>query len=509
MQSSNLLEENSCGWQIPPINIYTPYTESFFDQCNTFLEDLCDIHLYPWQKNVLRHWLAIDDNREWIHQTNGLVVSRQNGKSELIVARMLIGVFLMGEDFVVYSAHLFKSAKLVFKRLAKMCNVKDSFLNKHLAKNGVRTTTGQESINFVVGGHERTIDIVTRSTGGGRGYTCNLLVLDEAMIMSHELAEDIIPIVSAVHNHQIIACGSAGNKQSQHFGSLRKGALGKDSEGISWCEWSPDICNDFCEPDCTEHDDFTNVEVWRKTNPSLGHSALSVKTIRNELRDMSRDGFLRERLSVGKWPVEGETFSVIDKTSWDNAEDGTLQSTGRVVFAVTTTLDRTKSVIVAAGFTNDVQNVVVVEIIGSEQGPDSKPGTKWVVPRIKELCERYDPYAIIIDSKSQAASFIEELEEAFIEVLMPSGHEYARASAEFAAGVVGTEREPSWIRHIGQPELTTAVASSNKRKLSGLWAFGRLTDSSDITSLEAGVLAVWGLKQLANSDPMDNVWFVR
>lgn len=65
--------------QTPRIDIYLPgnteKAELLFELLETY-----GTPLYDWQKHVLRRWLAEDENGNFVNQTCGLSVSRQNGK---------------------------------------------------------------------------------------------------------------------------------------------------------------------------------------------------------------------------------------------------------------------------------------------------------------------------------------------------------------------------------------------------------------------------------------------
>jgi hypothetical protein len=157
-------------------------------------------------------------------------------------------------------------------------------------------------------------------------------------------------------------------------------------------------------------------------------------------------------------------------------------------------IDRTSTVITAAGFTGADQHEVVLHVL-----PDSeRAGCAWALDRILELNQAWKGKGLggfVIDSKGQASDLIEDLQSKGVRVFTPSSLEYARASAEFAIGVTGTKSAKPYIAHIGDPMLTAAVAGAGKRKLSGLWAFARGHEQTNIVPLESAVLGVWGLQR--------------
>lgn len=75
------------------------------------------INLDPWQALVLDGALAERPDLRWQSRETALIVPRQNGKGEVLVARELAGLLLFGEQRIVHTAHLFKTAKDAFMRL--------------------------------------------------------------------------------------------------------------------------------------------------------------------------------------------------------------------------------------------------------------------------------------------------------------------------------------------------------------------------------------------------------
>ena len=50
------------------------------------------------------------------------------------------------------------------------------------------------------------------------------------------------------------------------------------------------------------------------------------------------------------------------------------------------------------------------------------------------------------------------------------------------------------LRHVGQPQLSSAVSVARKRAIGseGLWGWGRAVSGADITPTVAATLALWG-----------------
>lgn len=493
---------------MPPIFIRQPYVDSLADEAIGFLNSL-GLYYDDWQTLTIREMMGVKSDGTWASPDFGLVVGRQNGKSEVAIARILIGLFLIKEPLIVYSAHLADTASEIFLRLVSILGDKDDAHNPnlwiHQYVKHVWFANGKQGIELKDGCR---LKIKTRTGGGGRGFTANCLILDEAMVLSHAFIAALGPTQSAIANPQTIAMGSAGNQDSEYFGHLRAQAFVENAVDISWLEWSAQLCGDYCETDCTDHDDVYSPETYAKTNPAYG-TRITFRAVEKDRRNLDYTGFIIERLSVGDWPLEIDEFHVITREAWDgaNGAERGYGTVGRVVFAVTTSPDRLSTAITVAGFTDEERSNVLVQLAGAEE-IDMRAGTKWVIPRIKQLFKDHKPYAIVIDGKGQAATMIEPLIEAGVKVISPQALEYAQSAARFAVAVTGTKHEPRYLYHYDQPEMTMAVAAADKRPLAGLWAWARSTEASNIIALESATLAFWGLEREATEASARRVWVV-
>ena len=69
--------------------------------------------LFPWQEDLLRDLCRTTlTPRSWVwsHRESVVVLARQNGKGEVLVARELVGVFLFGEKDLLHTAHFMDTA---------------------------------------------------------------------------------------------------------------------------------------------------------------------------------------------------------------------------------------------------------------------------------------------------------------------------------------------------------------------------------------------------------------
>jgi phage terminase large subunit-like protein len=487
---------------------------------------MAGLELDPWQQWVLTEactlkaetftnpWTKRQHNM-WAARDVGLVVARQNGKGSILEARELAGMFLFGEKTIIHSAQDFATSGEHFRRVASL--IQDTpILSKELK--GCYEANGKERIELKNG---TRLLFKTRTKKLGRGFSPQLVVLDEAMFLDEEAMMALRPTLSAQPNYQLWYTGSAGmeNPPAVEFGRVRNRAIkaldtGKIDPYLFFAEWSADACDDFCLHGCKEHDRLDDENTWARANPGYG-IRISRDTVDNEYRAMSTDAFKIERLSVGVWPVEGNAWAILNEQSWndqENPESQILMGGKKNIWtlAVSTSPTRKWSCITAAGI-ND-EGMVHVEITGKGEGPypeDYRQGTDWVVQRVKEIWNKRKPSAVVIDSAGQASSFIEELENLGITVISPKASEYAISCGEFHVGIVPRRGEVAKIVHIGQTGLTQAAAVADKRPLLDKWAWDQKNATSDISPLVSATIAAWGYRKLLNEQPASAPWVYR
>lgn len=480
------------------------------------LAAVAGLQLDPWQQFIMLEACAQsmetylnpftkEWERMWAARDVGLVVARQNGKGSILEARQLAGLFLFGEKTIIHSAQDFATSGEHFRRVASL--IQDTpVLNKELK--GCYEANGKERIELKNGAR---LLFKTRTKKLGRGFSPQLVVLDEAMFLDEDSMMALRPTLSAQPNPQIWFTGSAGLEDAHEFARVRHRALaglaGDPDPYLMFAEWSADVCTDFCLPNCMDHDSLDDPEVWAKANPGFD-IRITQDTVSNERRAMSEDAFKVERLSVGRWPVEGDAWAVIDEESWkarENEESRILLGGRRNTWVLAVDVSPTRSwgCIAACGI-ND-EGMQHVEITGYEQY-DYRPGTDWIAGRIRDMWKNMRPDAVIIDDKGQASSLIAELEAFGVTVVSPTTSEYAVACGEFHTGCVPRKGEVPKIVHTGQAPLNSAVASAAKRDLADKWAWSKKDSAADITPLVAATLGAWGYKKLSSEQPAAAPW---
>lgn len=430
------------------------------------------LHLDPWQRLVLDASLGERADGKWSASEVGVIVPRQNGKGSILEARELFGLFLGGERLILHSSHEFKTAAEGFLRIKSLIDNTDD-LRKRVAR--VRTSHGEEGIELRDGARLR---FVARSRGSGRGFSGDLVILDEAYALSDDAMAALLPTLSARPNPQVWYTSSAPMETSTVLRRLCLRGRRGESAGLAFFEW--------CADESVESHDR---DAWAAANPGLG-IRLSEEFTAKELDALGDEGFRRERLGI--WS-ESATASVIPADVWSALADPESTALDPVAFAVEVNGARSVAAIGVAGAREDGRQHV--EVI------DHRPGTAWVVGRVTELAEKWRPCAVVVDEKGAAGSLVAPLRDAGVEVLVPTARDVAAAAGRFYdACQPGT----GTLRHRGQAELDGAVAAAATRPLGDAWTWDRRKPSSDITSLVAVTLALWGFDENSGGGP--SVW---
>jgi phage terminase large subunit-like protein len=440
--------------------------------------DFCDsfgLHLDPWQQYVIRHSLGERRDGKFAAFEVGLVVPRQCGKGAVLEARELAGLFLFGEKLILHSAHEFKTAQEGFRRVLAHLEGND-WLRKRVSR--VRTSHGDEGIELRNGGRLR---FVARSTGSGRGFTGDVVILDEAYNLASEGMAALLPTLSARPNPQIWYTSSAGMATSDQLRSVRERGVAGSSRRLAYFEWSVDKDADL--------DDQQN---WAIANPALG-IRIDHEFVQSERDAMDDLAFSRERLGVWFDPEENSLVANVQAV-WPKLADPDSQPSDPVVFALDVEAERNVASISVAGRRAD--GLGHVEVV------DTREGTAWAVPRMVELYRKWRPVSVIVDPASGAGSFLNELQENGIEPELVTGREMAQACGEFYEACV----EKQDVRHRGQKSLHIALKGAQTRDMSDAWVWHRRNSTTYISPLVSVTMAWHGyLKHCANPAPQP--WF--
>lgn len=426
--------------------------------------------LLPWQELVLDVALAETAEGFCASFEVGLVVPRQNGKGGVLEAAELYWLFLDDAvDLITHTAHRFDTSLEHFNRIRTLVETTPELMAE---VKGIYDSNGKERIELRNG---KRLQFKARSKGGGRGFSGDRVVLDEAYYITDLGA--LIPTMSARPDPQLWWTSSAPLEVVESNALRRVIKRGRAGE-IAYAEWS-------C-PEGVDLDDLDNVAA---SNPSLG-SLLTVDFVTTvERPNMTDAEYARERLGIFPDPDEaGESpqWAVIPEADWTECrsrESGKRADrpgwlVGEVTLAIEVRPDRSSAVVVAAGDCREGGVGVEVVATGEHVG--------WLVDEVVSLVADRDVARVVVDEAGPAAVLIPELEERGVAVHRLAFKDVKLATAAFFDAVAEVE-----VVHRDRPELNEAVGWAVQRKAGDALLFDRKGDR-DASPLVGAVLAHHG-----------------
>jgi hypothetical protein len=464
----------TAGAQLPRLLHVPDYGASTGDEACE-LAAVAGLDMDEWQQFVLKNALGERPDGKWAAFEVGVEVARQNGKGGILEARELAGLFILGERLIIHSAHEFATASEALERMEDLISGCPELAARVRT---VKRSHGEEGVYLKTG---QRLRYKTRTKGGGRGFSADLVILDEAMTIPEAFLGALMPTLSARPNPQLWYTGSAVDQDSMEhgvvFARVRERAIAGEDPSLAYFGWSPA----YDKPSDVPPSVASDPETWALANPALG-IRISEEHIAKEHRSMDPRTFAVERLGVGDWPrVAGEDGSVISVKTWLSLVDPASTPVDPVVFVLDVSPERSSAAIAVAGKRDDgLSHVEVAE---------HKRGTGWVGDWLAERVERHQPAAVLYDDKSPAASLVNDLEARGVRMEPVNATEHAKACGTFYDAV-----DQRTVRHLGTTELVTAIRGAVTRPLGDAWAWSRKNSGVDITPLVACTLALWGLE---------------
>lgn len=435
---------------------------------------MAGLELDPWQQLVLRESLGYRADGNWSAFEVGVVVPRQNGKGGITEARELAGLFLLGERLIIHSAHEFDTSLEAFRRLLNLIESNPE-LSSRVYK--VNNAHGKEGLELKTG---QRIRYRARTKGGGRGFTGDCLIFDEAMDFPESAHGALLPTLAARPNTQVWYTGSAVDQQvhdhGRVFSRIRSRANAGGDDALAYFEWSAagDI-NDYAALARISVDQ----DAWAHANPGLG-IRISTEHVGREQRSMDLRKFAVERLGIGDWPdlEDGlEDEAIIPYEVWAALATDDVADGDDGVYAVDVSPDRSSASISEACMDEDDNLFVRVRA--------QQPGVAWIAASAKSLGIEQ----LLYDEKSPTAAIVDGLRDEGVAVVPVSSRDHADACGQLVDAVVEKR-----LRHTGDPRLAGALAGAGIRPLGDAWAWSRRASNVDITPLVSCTLALWGLQ---------------
>ena len=433
------------------------------------------LELDEWQAYVLRESLATVKGSKWRAFEVGLNVPRQNGKSAVLEARILAEVFLVRSEYTIYSAHLYDTSMEIFRRVWSLIEETPDLLAQVKPTRGKREPQRSHGFEGIEFSGDRRVRFRTRTKSAGRGFSCDCLLLDEAMFLPEITVSALMPTMRARKNPQLWYSGSAVDQLEQDhgisFARIRERGERGDSD-LSYFEWSVEGDNPSAVPPAVLEDRA----AWAQANPAMG-IRIDQEHMEREYRSMGAGrGFAVELLGIGDWPRTDHLSTAIDLELWNECEDRYSTVLDPVCMAVDVSPDRFASVS-AAGRRED--GLWHIECLASRRG------TAWVPEYLAERVKRNRPAMVVCEGYGPVASLVSALEKLNVEVTLMTSAEHAQACGKLVDAI-----EEGNVRYPTSPELHSAVRAAKTRPLGDAWAWSRKHSSANISPLVSVTLAL-------------------
>ena len=495
-----MLLAESCGSQTPSLAKY-PSGDLDYAVADAVLDwlDALGMSLFDWQRKVLRSALARRGKR-WAAYEVGLVVPRQNGKNEILIALELAAAHLLGVRLVIHSAHEAMTAGKHFARFQELIDDDSPSYRPEIAKlfpttksRGFYTSNGKEHISFANGAQ---IDFRTRTKSAGRGFSAQLVVLDEAFNLPPKAVGALQYTMRAKPNAQFWKTSSAAHQDSVVLHNDRRRALAGDPEDsrLLYLEWGND---QGCDP--------SDPETWLRSNPSLGMVApgfeLPLQTFRNEYASAKGDPellaeFVREVCGVPE-PLIGDQVSTVIPT-WDQLANPDSQIVSGHQWALSVSPIEHGPQWASLGYAGKTADGRL-----QVEWAHHRKGTHWIIPQVVESQAKSN-LPLRVHAQGPEGALIGSLRAAGVDVLEVSSADVEKATGLLISACEGDS--PSLV-HLGQKSLDKAVAGAVLRTgANGAAIWSQKSSSVEITPLVAVTVALGGVAIEQPVSALSQIW---
>jgi hypothetical protein len=429
------------------------------------------INLMEWQRYVCIHGHKVREDGRWAHSELGLIMARQQGKSTLMMLRILTGMFVWGEGLQLASAHRLTTSLETFRQIVGLIETNPR-LEKEVKK--IRWQHGAEEIELF--GNRRFV--VKAANNAARGLSKpETIHLDELREYKDEDAWSSMRYsMMAAKNPQVWIYSSAGDQHSVILNKLRERALASatTNDPIGWFEWS-------AEPDAPIllPSGEINWDAFAQANPSLGITIHpdNLKAVINDPPDIVRTEVLAQWVDT--------INSAIDAQKWGLCQTNPipLDPEAPTWLGLDLSPDRKFGALVATQkLSGERFNLVLLHTWSNDYSLNDLAVANDIAPYVR----RYNTQTVAY-SKRTAQAVASRLVPAGIPITDMDGAIYAE-SCDRWLGAINSHR----LQHGGQEELTQQTLSAAKLPFGdGSWVIGRRASRVAVCAAVASALATY------------------
>ena len=429
------------------------------------------INLMEWQRFVCIHGHKVREDGRWAHSELGLIMARQQGKSTLMMLRILTGMFVWGEGLQLASAHRLTTSLETFRQIVGLIETNPK-LEKEVKK--IRWQHGAEEIELF--GNRRFV--VKAANNAARGLSKpETIHLDELREYKDEDAWSSMRYsMMAAKNPQVWIYSSAGDQHSVILNKLRERALASatTNDPIGWFEWS-------AEPDAPIllPSGEMNWSAFAQANPSLGITIHpdNLKAVINDPPDIVRTEVLAQWVDT--------INSAIDAQKWAMCQINAipLDPEQPTWLGLDLSPDRKFGALVAAQrLPGERFYIQLLHTWSNDYSLNDLAVANDIAPYVRKYNTQTVAY-----SKRTSQAVASRLSSAGIQVTDMDGGIYAE-SCDRWLGAINSHR----LQHSGQEELTQQTLSAAKLPFGdGSWIIGRRASRVAVCASVASALVTY------------------
>ncbi len=405
------------------------------------------IALMPWQTVAARYLTAMDGKR-WRFRDVAVIVARQNGKTALLLPRILMG--LQRGERILHTAQNRELPRDTFNAIASVIVGQPDVLE-------IRMANGQQTIRMANGARYTLV----APRPGVRGHAVDTVILDEVREQrTFDLLAAIKPTLTASKNRQIIYLSNAGDSESVVLNDLRRRA--ETDPSLGYLEWSAGSDRAIEDPD-----------GWAEANPALGHT-IQMDTLEDMHGSLPSEVFETEHLC--RWVISMRPRLIPDFV-WQRAQ-GKVEDPLRPAMGISMDVSGTRASAVLAWQQTD--GTLALSVLRDVTGDPID--TDRFGPDLKQLCMRLGVTNVAFDSWTDS-----DLARHLPNAKAIISREYANASENFARVL-----ESGRLRWAEAEQITDDLTwTARKPHESGAWLAVKANEDKPITAILAAIRAVW------------------
>lgn len=427
-----------------------------------------DMPLLDWQEYLINEASKVKEDGTWAYKNVLAIAARQNGKTHLLRMRILAGLFLWDEELQIASAQTRDLSLETFKKTVEVIDNYD-WLRKKVKH--VTRANGREEVMLKNGMRYK---IVASNSGGARGLSADLVILDELRQQkTYDAYSALVFTMNARPNSQFWGISNAGDHYSIVLNAMRQRALDKIEKNLD-----DPLC--FMEWSAAPQRKLSDIEGWKEANPALGRT-ISVDAIKARLSDPP-EIFQTEVLC--QWV---ETMnSAWEQGAWNSCMQPNLalKPDRPTWLGVEISPERNSWALTGSQILED-KSIAIGLMEYQEQ--DSPIDDLFIAGRIAEWAKHYNAEEVIAN-RFTGDSVVAKLKQAGINANVIKGSDYYTNCDQVLSAMSGGR-----LAHSNQPELTASVNSCIKKSNdTGAWYVMRRKPSTAAISM---ILAVGKAEQ--------------